>query len=100
MLREFLLANRAEIIGRTRSKVALRLAPSATDEELQTGIPAFLDQVIDILGQPGGTSGTIGEGAIQHGSDLLRRGFTVAQVVHDYGGVSQAITELATETRA
>jgi signal transduction histidine kinase len=100
MLREFLLANRAEIIGRTRSKVALRLAPSATEEELQRGIPVFLDQVIDILGQSAGTSGAIGEGAIQHGGDLLKKGFTVAQVVHDYGGVCQAITELATETKA
>jgi signal transduction histidine kinase len=40
------------------------------------------------------------ESAIRHGGDLLRRGFTVAQVVHDYGGVCQAVTELANETKA
>ena len=38
--------------------------------------------------------------AIRHGSDLLKRGSTVAQVVHDYGGVCQAVTELAAETNA
>jgi hypothetical protein len=31
---------------------------------------------------------------------LLKQGFTVAQVVHDYGGVCQAVTELADETNA
>jgi hypothetical protein len=38
--------------------------------------------------------------AIQHGHDLLLQGFTVSQVVHDYGDVCQAITELAVETDA
>ena len=40
------------------------------------------------------------DSATRHGADLLGRGFTVAQVVHDYGGVCQAVTELATETNA
>jgi hypothetical protein len=31
---------------------------------------------------------------------LLRQGFTVSQVVHDYGDVCQSITELAVETHA
>ena len=30
--------------------------------------------------------------ACLHGSDLLRQGFTVSQVVHDYGDVCQSIT--------
>jgi signal transduction histidine kinase len=38
--------------------------------------------------------------AVLHGSDLLRQGFTVSQVVHDYGDVCQSITELAQETNA
>ena len=32
-----------------------------------------------------------------HGADLLRLGYTVDQVVHDYGDVCQAVTELAGE---
>ena len=35
-----------------------------------------------------------------HGHDLLLQGFTVSQVVHDYGDVCQAITDLAVETDA
>ena len=33
--------------------------------------------------------------ALLHGQDLLLRGFTVSQVMHDYGDVCQSITELA-----
>lgn len=40
------------------------------------------------------------ESAGRHGKSLLERGFTVAQVVHDYGGVCQAVTELADEMNA
>ncbi len=42
----------------------------------------------------------IGVSAVQHGRDLLRRGYTVDQVVHDYGDLCQAITELAFEQDA
>jgi signal transduction histidine kinase len=42
----------------------------------------------------------IGVSAVQHGRDLLRRGYTVDQVVHDYGDLCQAITELAFEEDA
>ena len=38
--------------------------------------------------------------AAAHGRRLLERGFTVAQVVHDYGSICQAVTELAHETHA
>jgi hypothetical protein len=35
-----------------------------------------------------------------NGRDLLALGFTVSQVVHDYGDIWQAITELAVEQNA
>ena len=38
--------------------------------------------------------------AAKHGGDLLHRGFTIAQVVRDYGGICQAITAIAVETQA
>jgi hypothetical protein len=50
------------------------------------------------LGQSG--SADIANSALLHGHDLLCRGFTVSQVVHDYGDVCQSITELAAETNA
>ncbi len=100
MLHEFLLANKHAIIERARAKVANRPAPRATEEELLSGIPLFLDQLIEIL-RSSPTSGTpLAGAATRHGGDLLYRGFTVAQVVHDYGGVCQAVTELAAETDA
>ena len=36
----------------------------------------------------------------KHGHDLLKQGFTIEQVVHDYGDVCQSITELAVELGA
>ena len=35
--------------------------------------------------------------ATLHGGDLLASGFTISEVVHDYGDLCQAITELATD---
>ena len=39
----------------------------------------------------------IGVTAAQHGRELLKHGFTVDQVVHNYGDLCQAITDLAFE---
>lgn len=100
MLHEFLSANRDSIIARTRAKVAARPAPRATEEELASGIPLFLDQLIGTLRLTPPASSAIADGAAVHGRKLLEQGFTVAQVVHDYGGVCQAVTELAGETDA
>src|SRR5450755_570745 len=37
----------------------------------------------------------IGQTATRHGRELLQHGYTVEQVVHDYGDLCQAITDLA-----
>jgi hypothetical protein len=42
----------------------------------------------------------IGESATQHGKELLEHGFTVGEVVHDYGDLCQAISDLAFERGA
>ncbi|MEP7063772.1 MAG: HAMP domain-containing sensor histidine kinase [Betaproteobacteria bacterium] len=113
-LYEFLAVNQEILINRCRAKVAQRPAPKATPDELQDGIPLFLTQLIKTLrmeqtAQPGRSrevsgpeDGThalseIGEGAARHGLELLQHGFTVDQVVHDYGDLCQAITDLAFE---
>ena len=36
--------------------------------------------------------------ATQHGADLFLNGYTVGQVVHDYGNVCQAVTDLAVQS--
>ena len=100
MLHEFVHRQRSAILERTRAKVAKRTAPRPTEEELKDGVPLFLDQLITALGRTNGSTAEIGESAARHGADLLRFGFTVGQVVHTYGNICQAVTELAMESEA
>lgn len=102
MLYEFLTVYRDELIKRTREKVVRRMAPRATNEELENGVPLFLSQITETLRlaespRPEQDS-IIGRSAALHGGELRRQGFTIGQVVHDYGDVCQAVTELAVET--
>jgi signal transduction histidine kinase len=116
MLSNFLATNRAVLIDRCRVTVANRSDPKVTDEELAHGIPMFLDQLIETLARErpspphdhaaadsaglGIFSSDLGATATLHGSDLFRGGFTIEQVVRDYGDVCQAVTNLAFETGA
>jgi signal transduction histidine kinase len=72
--------------------------------ELENGVPLFLAQLAQTLeAEETGASyspNAIGEAATRHGRDLLALGFTVSQVVHDYGDICQAVTELAIEQNA
>jgi signal transduction histidine kinase len=97
MLLEFIVFHRDEIISRCRAKVAGRSVPPPSEAEINHGVPVFLDQLVDALKQGLTSSTAIGQSAILHGHDLLLQGFTASQVVHDYGDVCQAITELAVE---
>lgn len=99
MLHEFLSENRAAIIARTRIKVSTRFSPQATEEELARGIPLFLDQLTETLRFLKPPSREMEASASMHGRELLTRGFSVAQVVHDYGDLCQAVTELAGASR-
>ena len=100
MLHEFISMNREEIIRRCREKVAMRSVPPPTEAEIDHGVPVFLDQLTDALRLGLTTTPEIGRSAIQHGHDLLLQGFTVSQVVHDYGDICQAITDLAVDVNA
>ena len=98
MLHEFIKAKREEIIRRCKSKISSWPAPRATNDELGYGLPLFLDQITETLRNAFEPSPTMAKSAAAHGAELLRRGFTIAQVVHDYGGVCQTITALAVES--
>ena len=82
--------------GQGRDAVGAR----ANQAEIDHGVPAFLDQLGDALRLGLNCTPEIGKSAILHGHDLLLQGFTVSQVVHDYGDICQAITELALERNA
>lgn len=100
---ELLVTHRETIIARATSRVMARTNGQDADLELKNGIPVFLDQLGDALRLAQRSSavehGSIGMTAERHGSDLLRMGLTIGQVVHDYGDVCQAITELAVEQK-
>jgi len=98
MLNEFITQNRSEIIRRCRAKVAARPAPTSTREDLEHGVALFLDPLAEALRLP--SSPEIREEAARRGEEMLRLGFTVGQVVHHYGDICQAITELALEREA
>jgi signal transduction histidine kinase len=100
MLHEFIAAHREEIIDRCRMKVTTRSVPPPTKAEIEHGVPVFLDQLVSALRFGLGSSPEIGRSAVLHGHDLLLQGFSVSQVVHDYGDVCQSITELALEKNA
>jgi signal transduction histidine kinase len=104
VLADFLLRNRDAIIELTRARVASRKYPKPSDLELTNGITVFLDQLGDAL-RLATSSGVVDHDEIsasagRHGHDLLRRGLTIAQVVHDYGDICQAVTELAVRQEA
>ncbi|MEO8463914.1 MAG: hypothetical protein ABI640_01110 [Gammaproteobacteria bacterium] len=108
MLDEFISSNRRELIARCRHKVQRRSSPVGASDA--NGVPLFLQQLVDTLGKeqsapdvldpaPTPAPTTIGRGAALHGATLLRNGYTIDQVVHDYGDVCQAVTQLASEQR-
>src|SRR5215207_6887325 len=104
MLHEFLSVYRDAIIARTRAKLVVRPWPSASTRELEHGVPLFLSQLSETLrrelSSTPSASNAIGDAAARHGADLLALGFSLSAVVHDYGDICQAVTELALEQHA
>jgi signal transduction histidine kinase len=104
MLYEFIDQNRDAIISGTRDRVRSRPWPSVAPRELEDGVPLFLTQLSETLRLEAMKvpfpPDAIGAAAARHGGDLVRLGFTLSQVVHDYGDICQTITALAVERRA
>jgi signal transduction histidine kinase len=118
MMHDFLANNHDDLIARCAKKVAQRPKRDATRQQLDSGIPMFLDQLRRTLeAEQGGGAGAgdqisgvsggdvtrlseMGVSAAAHGKELLELGYTVDQVVHDYGDLCQAITDLAFERDA
>ena len=117
-MHSFLSNNRDELIARCKEKVARRPLRAATPPQLANGLPMFLEQLtrtllaeeegnvaegVRISGPAGGDAtalSQIGVSATAHGEELMALGYTVDQVVHDYGDLCQAITDLAIERDA
>jgi diguanylate cyclase len=95
--------------------VASRRSTKLARPELSHGIPIFIDQVAKRLAieqsrsivegklgssAPNGLESGVGAVATLHGRDLFEQGFSVEQVIRDYGDVCQAVTGLAVEVGA
>ena len=116
MLYQFLIENRSALIDVCKAKAAKR-AMGVAVPEMAFGIPLFLDQLVKTLeiektaspmqshhvsgpAEGGSNLSELGLAATRHGSELSEHGFTVEQVVHDYGDLCQAITTMAVNTGA
>jgi len=123
-LSEFIDTHSAELIERCRLKVVGRSVRNPAFPEPTSGIPIFLGQLVETLRSENdpqeaarralasaGQAGQLkpaerhvpaGMAAMseQHGAVLQRQGYSIDQVVHDYGDLCQAITELAIESGA
>ena len=116
MLHEFLKANRTELTSRCSVKAAKRAHAQGAPAANEHAIPQFLDQLIETFraeqtpealarhkamghGKPSLAlvPSDINSTAAKHGSEMHRQGLTVDQVVHAYGDLCQALTELALE---
>jgi hypothetical protein len=110
MLHDFISSNRQELIRRCRTNANARLNPTDAPAALEHGVPLFLQQLVETLrleqttparhgadSDPTQTATDIGRAAALHGTELLHLGYSVEQVVHDYGDVCQAVTALAVE---
>jgi signal transduction histidine kinase len=115
-LYQFLDANRVALIESCRAKVSQR-SPGAPRRGLVHGIAPFLDQLIRTLhleqtsdpsksvkvsGPADGqiAQSEIGGTATEHGRELSLHGYSIEEVVHDYGDLCQAITSLAVDQGA
>jgi signal transduction histidine kinase len=119
MLSDFLDVERLELIARCRSKASQRQNGIAGTERAGShGVPEFLEQLIRTLrmeatpangpgaslpglhGDMRATRSDLGESAALHGREIFLRGDAVEAVIHAYGDLCQAITELADERNA
>jgi hypothetical protein len=103
VLSQFLIARRQEILAKGRAKLASRTAPHATPIEIEAGVPLFLDQLAAELAAAPWThtrraDDPIGRSASERGRVLYGMGLSAGQVIHSYGDICQAITELAVES--
>jgi signal transduction histidine kinase len=103
MLHDFLISHRDAIIVRTRAKLTDRPWPLVSTSELEFGVPLFLTQLSETLRlettDAPFSATAIAIAAAKHGGELRALGFNISQVVHDYGDICQAVTEVAVEER-
>ena len=100
MISEFLAENKIAILALTKEKTATISELGPASEVLQAGLPNFYGHLVGALKRTLDTRPKTPEEAYpqmpsEYGKELARLGCTVSQVVHSYGAICQAITEMA-----
>lgn len=101
----FLQDHRDYILTASKKRTLALAALRPTSEQLDNGLPFFFDQLIMVLHRAtkevsSGDEVEISNTAGAHGKEFLRLGYTLSHVVHSYGAMCQAITEVASITKA
>lgn len=104
-LHDFLITNRKAILLLAEKKTVALAALRPMSDELKKGLPIFFSQLIYILDKKSSLVSVSDENAIfkasgEHGKELLRLGYTLSHVVHAYGAICQAVTEVASKMQA
>jgi len=115
-LQQFLADNRPELIKRTRARIATHSSPRPNEAEMEHGVPLFLSELLaqfvtalrsEEARDPAQkrapslpSEASIARSGALHGQNLAQFGFSIEQVVRDYGDVCQAVTELADDEGA
>jgi signal transduction histidine kinase len=97
MLYSFLESWRAEVLTLAEAKTLKLAGALPSSAQLKKGLPIFYENLIDYLKNPDLSSPEklILPGASEHGKELLVLNYTLSHVVHAYGAMCQAITEMA-----
>jgi hypothetical protein len=111
MLHQFISSNHDKLVKLCRETAAKRLPRTVSAAAEAHGVPMFLRQLACTLELEQAASGReiaaadvkrnnleLSQAATLHGAALLQLGFTIDQVVHEYGDVCQAVTQLACES--
>ncbi len=102
MLYEFLESQRGEILALTEEKTLALAGRLPSSSDLKRGLPLFFEHLIRYLKSPvsGPDETSIVASAAEHGRELMRLNYSLSHVVHAYGAMCQAITELAQRKHA
>jgi signal transduction histidine kinase len=121
MLLDFLLEHEKEILAITEKKTLVLAGSRPTSAQLKVGLPVFYKQLLITLRYEAAShqdrpvkdtmalkraaasahpeEATLASDAGVHGKELFRLGYNLSHVVHAYGSMCQAITELATQKK-
>ncbi|HEX4384499.1 MAG TPA: sensor histidine kinase [Myxococcales bacterium] len=99
MLSDFIVSHRESIIRRIREQLrALAGNERRDDEELSDGLPEFLDAVTAAVAGPArGNSAELQRLAAIHSRHRVDQGYSIENLVRDYGAICDAVTGLADE---